>query len=216
MRLRDTVFRKLIIDSFTKLYYHARPRIWNNTFWFGIRVGKCPSDMWTYQEILFDVKPDVIIECGTGTGGSALFLAHHCDLIGKGRIISIDIADQADKRQHERIARIQGSSVADETLREIRRSLKDTDRVLVILDSDHTKQHVLHELNCYCGLVSVGSYIVVEDTIIGGHPVKPRRWPGPMEAIDEFLKTHSEFVIDKSREKFLLTFNRNGYLKRVR
>jgi len=91
MKLKDILFRKLLVNSFTKLYYHSRPRIWNNTFWFGVPIGKCPSDLWTYQEIMFETKPDIIIECGTGTGGSALFLAQHCDLRHNGRVITIDI-----------------------------------------------------------------------------------------------------------------------------
>jgi len=216
MKIMDRLLRRFVIRSFTRLYYHSRPRIWNNTFWAGIGVDKCPLDLWTYQEMLFEVRPDVVVECGTGMGGSALFLAHQCDLIGKGRVITVDVADLPNRPHHARITYLHGSSVEDTTLQQIRVSIKSTDTVLVVLDSDHSKQHVLDELKCYCGFVSVGSYIVVEDGITGGHPVKPRQWPGPMEAVLEFLKTHSNFVIDKSREKFLLTFNPNGYLKRVR
>ena len=216
MRIMDRLLRRSIIRSFTRLYYHSRPRIWNNTFWSGIRVEKCPLDLWTYHEILFELRPDVIVECGTGAGGSSLFLAHQCDLIGTGRVITVDVTDLPDRPQHERITCLQGSSVSDEILQQIRGSLKDTDKVMVILDSDHSKQHVLNELKCYCDLVPVGSYIIVEDSIIGGHPVKPRHKPGPMEAVFEFLETNSDFVIDKDREKFLLTFNPNGYLKRVK
>ncbi len=216
MNVVDRLLRGYIIRGFTRLYYHSRPRIWGNTFWFGVRVGKCPFDLWTYHEMLFEIRPDVIIECGTGRGGSALFLAHQCDLIGNGRIITVDVVDLPDRPQHERITYLRGSSVDDETLRQVRHLLKDTDKVLVILDSDHSKQHVLNELKCYCDLVPVGSYIVVEDSIIGGHPVKPKRKPGPMEAVFEFLETTSDFIVDKGREKFLLTFNPNGYLKRVK
>jgi len=216
MKIIDRLLRPFIIRSFTRLYYHSRPRIWNNTFWFGVGVDKCPLDLWTYQEMLFEVRPDVVIECGTGAGGSALFLAHQCDLIGKGRVITVDVADLPNRPQHPRITYLQGSSVDNRTLQQIRSSIKSTDAVLVVLDSDHSKQHVLNELERYCGLVSVGSYIVVEDGITGGHPVKPGQWPGPMEAVLEFLKTNSNFVIDTSREKFLLTFNPNGYLKRIR
>lgn len=215
MKLKDILFRKFIVNSFTKLYYHSRPRIWNNTFWFGVPIGKCPPDLWIYQEIMFETKPDVIIECGTGTGGSALYLAQHCDLMGNGRIITIDIAEQPNRPDHERIMYITGSSIAPQTLQRIKELISSTDKVLVILDSDHSKNHVLQELNSYSELVTLGSYIIVEDTIIGGHPVKPHRKPGPMEAVKEFIKTNENFIIDKSREKFYLTFNRNGYLKKV-
>ena len=215
MKLKDILFRKFVVNSFTKLYYHSRPRIWNNTFWFGVPIGKCPPDLWTYQEIMFETRPDVIIECGTGTGGSALYLAQHCDLMGNGRIITIDIAEQPNRPDHERITYITGSSIAPQTLQRIKELISSTDKVLVILDSDHSKNHVLQELNSYSELVALGSYIIVEDTIIGGHPVKPHRKPGPMEAVKEFIKTNENFIIDKSREKFYLTFNRNGYLKKV-
>lgn len=215
MKLKDILFRKFIVNSFTKLYYHSRPRIWNNTFWFGVPIGKCPTDLWIYQEIMFETRPDVIIECGTGTGGSALYLAQHCDLMGNGRIITIDIAEQPNRPDHERITYITGSSIAPQTLQRIKELISSTDKVLVILDSDHSKNHVLQELNSYSELVTLGSYIIVEDTIIGGHPVKPHRKPGPMEAVKEFIKTNENFIIDKSREKFYLTFNRNGYLKKV-
>lgn len=215
MKLKDILFRKFVVNSFTKLYYHSRPRIWNNTFWFGVPIGKCPPDLWIYQEIMFETRPDVIIECGTGIGGSALYLAQHCDLMGNGRIITIDIAEQPNRPDHERITYITGSSIAPQTLQRIKELIISTDKVLVILDSDHSKNHVLQELNSYSELVTLGSYIIVEDTIIGGHPVKPHRKPGPMEAVKEFIKTNENFIIDKSREKFYLTFNRNGYLKKV-
>ncbi len=216
MKLIDMLWRRFVVDSFIKLYYHSKPRIWNNTFWSGVPIGKCPSDLWVYQEIIFETKPDVIIECGTGSGGSALFLAQHCDLVHSGRVITIDIIEQPNRPTHERITYITGSSTADDTLRRIRELIGSSDKVLVILDSDHSKNHVLQELNHYKGLVTVGSYIIVEDTIIGGHPVKRHRRPGPMEAIMEFLQTNQDFMIDKSREKFYLTFNRNGYLKKLR
>ena len=216
MKLKEMLVRKLVVDRFTKLYYHSKPRIWNNTFWFGVPIGKCPPDLWTYQEIIFETKPDIIIECGTGTGGSALFLAQHCDLMHHGKIVTIDIKDHPNRPVHERITYITGSSTAEQTLRQIKEMIQSTDKVLVILDSDHSKDHVLQELNRYCDLVTAGSYIIVEDTIIGGHPVKPHRKPGPMEAVMEFIKTNKNFIIDKSREKFYLTFNRNGYLKKVK
>lgn len=208
--------RRLVVNSFIKLYYHSKPKIWNNTFWFGVPTGKCPPDLWTYQEIIFKTKPDVIIECGTGSGGSALFLAHQCDLMRRGRVVSIDIKDHPNRPVHERITYIADSSISEQTFTQIKEKIKSTDQVLVILDSDHSKDHVLQELNHYSDLVTKGSYLIVEDTIIGGHPVKRHRKPGPMEAVKEFLQSNHDFIIDKSREKFYLTFNRNGYLKKVK
>ena len=207
-------FRQIITTQFHKAYYNSRPKIWNNTYWLGVSVGKCPFDLWIYQEIINDIRPDVIIESGTGLGGSTLFFASCCDLVDNGRIISIDIDDQSSKPRHERITYLRGSSVSEEIINRVQQSLSDKDKVLVDLDSDHSKQHVLKELNTYCRYVTVGSYIIVEDTIVGGHPVKAGHYPGPMEAVKEFIRTNPSFTIDKSKEKFLLTFNPNGYLKK--
>lgn len=205
--------QRIISKQFHKCFYNSRPKIWNNTFWLGIPVGKCPFDMWVYQEIISDLRPNVIIESGTGIGGSTLFLASCCDLVNKGQVISIDIDDQSNKPTHKRITYLRGSSISREIINEIRKLISDLDKVLVILDSKHTKQHVLQELKIYSKFVTPGSYIIVEDTNVGGHPVKPNHYPGPMEAVNEFIKNNHNFIIDKSKEKFLLTFNPNGYLK---
>jgi len=208
-------FRQIITTQFHKAYYNSRPKIWNNTYWLGVQVGKCPFDMWIYQEIINDTRPDVIIESGTGRGGSTLFFASCCDLVNNGRVVSIDISDQSSKPKHERITYLRGSSVSAEIINSVKQSLSDTDEVLVVLDSDHSKEHVLKELNTYGRYVTAGSYIIVEDTNAGGHPVKKGHYPGPMEAVREFVRTNPSFTIDKSKEKFLLTFNPNGYLKKL-
>jgi len=98
----------------------------------------------------------------------------------------------------------------------VRRAVAEDDRVLVLLDSDHSKDHVLAELRAYSGFVTAGSYLIVEDTNIGGHPVSTDAGPGPMEAVDEFLAENRTFAIDESKEKFFLTFNPRGYLRRTR
>lgn len=207
-------FSRLITVQFHKLYYHSRPKIWNNTYWLGTSIGKCPFDLWNYQEIIYELRPDIIIEAGTGWGGSTLFFASCCDLIGNGRIISIDISDPTSKPQHDRITYLQGSSTSTEIVNKVKSCINDKDKVLVNLDSDHTMKHVLEELNIYSEFVTPGSYIIVEDTCVGGHPVKKGHFPGPMEAVMEFVKHNSGFTIDKTREKFMLTFNPNGYLKK--
>jgi len=206
--------RRVTTVQFHKCYYHSRPKIWNNTYWLGVPVGKCVFDLWVYQEIITELRPDLIVETGTGHGGSTLFLASCCDLVGNGKVVTVDISDPSGKPEHERITYLQGSSVAPEIVSTIRSMAEDKDRVLVNLDSDHSRDHVLKELEIYSELVSPESYIIVEDSNVGGHPVKPNHYPGPMEAVEEFLKTNHSFTIDKSREKFLLTFNPKGYLKR--
>ncbi len=172
--------------------------------------------MWNYQEIIFEVQPDVIIETGAGSGGGTLFFASLCELMNKGRVISIELGDISEKPRHKRITYLSGSSTSAEVMQQLRKLINHNDKVLVNLDSEHTKKHVLQELSLYSQLVAPGSYIIVEDTNIAGHPVKPEHYPGPMEAVQEFLKDNPNFIIDKSREKFYLTFNPNGYLKRVK
>lgn len=208
--------QKSIISNFHKLYYNSNERTWNNTFWLGVLCEKCPLDLWIYQETIFDLRPDVIIECGTGAGGTCLFLASLCELINNGRVISIDIEDRPNRPRHERITYLSGSSVSKEIVQDVKRFTNNSDKVIVILDSDHTKDHVLQELKIYSKLVTPGSYIIVEDSNIGGHPIKPRFGPGPMEAIKEFLEENENFIIDQTKEKFYLTFNPNGYLKKIK
>lgn len=176
---------------------------------------KLPTDLWIYQEILYDIRPDLIIETGTMYGGSALFLATICDTIKKGSIVSIDINRKDSFPNHERIKYITGSSTDEKIVNQVKNMIKTNDKVMVILDSDHTKNHVLNEMEMYSGLVSKDSYLIVEDTAINGHPVEPNFGDGPMEAVNEFLKTHDEFKIDNDKEKFLLTMNPNGYLKKI-
>jgi cephalosporin hydroxylase len=206
--------------EFHQMYYDSWvfEGTWKNTYWLGVPTYKCPLDLWVYQEILHKQRPDVIIETGTANGGSGLYLATMCDVIGHGQVVTIDIEHRADLPQHERLRYLLGSSTAPEILDEVRSILADADaeRVLVILDSDHRRAHVLDELRAYSGFVNDGSYLVVEDTHVNGHPIEPAHGPGPMEALDEFLRETDEFVIDESCEKFYMTFNPRGYLRRVK
>lgn len=202
-----------VVDQFHQLYYNSN--VWMGTFWLGVPVQKCPLDLWIYQEILHELRPDVIIECGTADGGSAYYLASICDLLNNGRIISVDIAPNPARPQHHRITYLTGSSVSEPVYQTVRNSIQPGEKVMVILDSDHHYGHVLNELRIYALLVSPGSYMIVEDTNINGHPVFPGYGPGPMEAVQQFLAENNGFVMDKSREKFLLTFFPNGFLKKI-
>ena len=206
-----------IIDQFHRLYYDAGKlrETWVDTFWLGVPILKCPLDLWIYQEIIFEKRPDVIIESGTASGGSALFLASMCDLVNNGKVITIDIEDREDRPQHERIVYLLGSSISKEIVSQVKGLISDKDEVMVILDSDHHKEHVLNEIRIYHKLITKGNYLIVEDTNINNHPVYPEFGPGPMEAVEEFLKENREFVADKNREKFYLTFNPKGYLIKI-
>ncbi len=163
----------------------------------------------------FNIKPDIIIECGTASGGSTLFLASLCDLIHNGEIITIDIENKPDRPQHDRITYLSGSSVSDEITKQLNELVRNAEKVIVILDSEHSKEHVLQELKIYSKLVTTGSYIIVEDSNIGGHPVKKSFGPAPLDAIEDFLKDDNNFVIDNNKEKYYMTFNPSGYLKKI-
>jgi cephalosporin hydroxylase len=209
----NRVMHKSIVNKFHKLYYDSK--VWENTHWLGIECLKCPLDLWVYQEIINDLKPDIIIECGTHKGGGALFLASICDLVGKGSIITIDILKR-ETPKHERIKYIIGSSTDTQTVNEIKNLINNKRKVMVILDSDHSRGHVLKELKIYSEFVSVGSYLIVEDSNVNGHPVLPNFGPGPMEAVNEFLRENINFVRDKSKENFFLSFNPRGFLRRIK
>jgi cephalosporin hydroxylase len=207
-----------IIEHFHRLYYESCDLggTWVKTRWLGVKLAKCPLDLWVYQEIIYALKPDVIVESGTGGGGSSLFLASMCDLIDHGRIVTIDIDEDRKRPQHHRITQLFGSSTSENVIKQVREIVGQGNTVMVILDSDHSKDHVLNELRLYSPLVSLESFLIVEDSNINGHPVGPNAGPGPMEAIEAFLQENTQFSIDKDKEKFLMTFNPNGYLKRIK
>ncbi len=220
---------KDIVSGFHKLYYDLGNlnRTWASTNWLGAQVGKCPLDLWAYQELLYRLKPDLLIETGTYFGGSAYFFATLFDLIGHGRVISIDIDSAATTLSrelarpekvrpiHPRIEYWTGSSTSPEILQRLEPIVERSPVVLVSLDSDHRKSHVLQELRLYHHFVTPGSYLVVEDTDINGHPVYPEFGPGPWEAVEEFLKENHDFVVDQEIEnKQLLSLHPRGFLKK--
>ncbi|MDY6803194.1 MAG: CmcI family methyltransferase [Cyanobacteriota bacterium] len=210
-----------IIQKYNKLYFDSFlfGKTWSETFWMGHPIFKCPLDLWIYQEIMFKLKPDVVIESGTYHGGSALYLASICDLIGNGKVITIDLTDSyggQKKTKHERITYLLGSSTSNEIIDEVRKLIPTNSTVLVILDSDHHKDHVLDELRLYHKFVTPGSYLIVEDSHYNGNPVKQNFGPGPREAIEDFLKENSEFKVDREQEKFYMTFNPGGYLLKAK
>src|ERR1700682_3493718 len=161
--------------EFHKLLYetaYAKGDTWNPR-WLGVAALKCPFDLWMYQEILHEVRPDIVVETGTARGGSALFLASILDLIGSGALVSIDIVRRPEWPTHPRITYLTGSSTSAPIMDQVRASVAGASRVMVILDSDHRKDHVLEELRLYSALVTKGSYLIVEDTNINGRPVFP-------------------------------------------
>lgn len=204
-----------ITDRFHKMYYYRRQRTWRNTTWLGTDVLKCPLDLWVYQEILHELRPDWIVETGTFDGGSASYLASLCDLLGSGQVLTIDPREHPGRPAHPRITYVRGLSTDPEVVAGVAERVVGARCVLVLLDSDHSRDNVLAELRAYHRFVTPGSYCVVEDGNVGGHPVAREFGPGPTEAIRAFLAESPAFEVDHSREKFYLTFNPGGYLRRV-
>lgn len=173
--------------------------------WLGRPVIQLPEDMLRIQEVIYEVKPDVIVETGIAHGGSLIFYASLCTAIGKGRIIGIDIEIRPSNREaiqghrlSPMISLVEGSSVDTDVLRTVRSQIGSSETVLVLLDSNHLKDHVLAELEEYSTLVSPGSYIVACDGIMQQVAGAPRTdsdwsWNNPLSAIDDFLKRHREF-----------------------
>lgn len=211
--------RKIIRD-FSRLFHNLSfvGGTWNEANWLGVKLFKNPMDLFVYQEIIFEVKPDVIVETGTAYGGSALYLASILDLLNNGIVITVEVNSDVQKNyiKHKRIKYILGSSTDSEVVKQIKKNVRRGSKVLVILDSDHHRSHVFEELKIYSKLVTVGSYLIVEDTNLNGHPVRDNYGLGPYEAVRDFLKEHKEFRIDTSREKFLVTNNPSGYLKKIK
>ncbi|MBA7669906.1 hypothetical protein ES703_78044 [subsurface metagenome] len=207
---------------FTKKYISTDVHF-GHTKWLGIHVIQNPCDMWAIQEIITEVKPDFIIETGTLYGGSALFFASVLkDVNQNGKVITVDIDDKTKiqgaskfKLFQDYIEFIHGDSVSREVIDKIVSRIGDSLKVIVTLDSDHSKEHVLKEMMLYSKFVSLNSYLIVQDTHLDGWGVR-KNFEGPMGALKEFLKTNKNFIPDHSREKFLFTWFPEGYLRRIR
>lgn len=210
------------------------PKYSYNFSWLGRPIIQYPQDMIAMQEIIWEVKPDLIIETGIAHGGSLIFSAAILELVAvctgsEGEVIGIDIDIRPHNRKaieehpmYKRISMIQGSSIAPKIVAQIVEKTKGKKRILVCLDSNHTHGHVLAELEAYAPLTTIGSYCVVFDTVVEDMPKElagNRPWgPGdnPKTAVYEYLKTHPEFEIDKAIEnKLLITVAPDGYLKKI-
>lgn len=207
-----------VIEAFHNVW---RRRCINDQLDFlGVKACKSPMDLWVYQELIHEIRPELIIECGTYQGGSTLFLACMLELNDIiGMVLSIDTSPKDNLPEHPYISYVTGSSL-DYGYEIAERFQTSRSPCLVILDSNHTKSHVLKEMELYSRLVSVGSYLIVEDSDLNGHPTGNMPYwglgeAGPHEALEEFLETHDNFVVDKSREKFLVSVCTDGFLQRI-
>lgn len=203
-----------------------------NFTWLGRPIIQYPQDMIAMQEIIWAVNPDLVIETGIAHGGSLVFTASILELLGNdGHVLGIDIDIREHNRKEieshrmaKRISMIQGSSIEDHTIRQVHEFARGKKNIMVILDSNHTHEHVIRELEAYASLVTKGSYLIVFDTGVEDFPADfdwgTRPWGkgnNPKTAVWEFLKTHDEFVIDATvHNKLLVTVAPDGYLKRIK
>lgn len=217
--------RRWMEESLSRQYVY-------NFSWLGRPIIQTPQDIVALQEIIWAVKPDLIVETGIAHGGSLIFSASMLEICGipEGRVVGIDIDIREHNRKEieahpmfRRITLIQGSSIDEDIAAQVREIARDHSRVMVILDSNHTHEHVARELELYSPLVSVGSYLVVFDTFVEDMPpgfFADRPWDvgnNPKTAVREFLERHRDFELDRSIEdKIVVTAAPNGFLRRVK
>lgn len=201
-----------------------------NFTWMGVPIIQFPQDIVAMQEIIWRVKPDLIIETGIARGGSLIFYASMLELIGNGHVLGIDIDIRPHNREvieahpmFKRITMFQGSSVSDDMASRVRGFAKEYKKILVVLDSNHTHEHVLRELKFYAPLTSVGSYCVVFDTVVedipeGSFPDRPwDKGDNPKTAVWAYLEEDERFEIDSDiHNKIMVTVAPDGYLRRMR
>lgn len=203
--------------------------------WLGRPIIQLPEDLIRVQEIIFSIKPDVIIETGIAHGGSLVFYASVLQAIGNGRVIGVDIEIRPHNRKaieahelFEYVTLIEGSSIDKKIVKKVKAMIKPDEKVFVMLDSNHTKEHVLAELNAYCDLISVGSYIVAADGIMENLVDAPRSnpdwsWNNPKAAAEEFVKANNNFIIEEPEMLFnesiiteRVTYWPRAFIKRIR
>jgi cephalosporin hydroxylase len=208
-----------VAAEYNKWYFGTL--VWHKTTWMGVICWKSVSDMWNYQEILFELKPSLIIEFGTAHGGSALFFANIMRQIGQPfKVLSVDISHKLlgpAARRDPDISFVKSSSTVPAIAEQIRRLKTEfPGKIFAILDSDHSMDHVLAEMKLVRPLLSAGDYLVVEDSTVNGHPVLPGWGPGPYEAIEAYEQEFpNDYTHDRGREnKFGFTFAPNGFLIR--
>jgi len=207
-----------------------RSRYSYNFTWLGRPIIQYPQDIVAIQEIIYQVQPDLIIETGIAHGGSLILHASICELIGKGEVLGVDIDirehnknEILNHRMSKRISMIQGSSIDPEIVQQVAAKAKGKEKVLVILDSNHTHDHVLEEMKAYASLVTKDSYLLVFDTVVedlADDIYDNRPWSvgnNPKTAVFEFMKTNNDFIIDHAVDnKLLLSVAPDGFLKRIK
>jgi cephalosporin hydroxylase len=218
------------LDAFVAADAHRYTYLWS---WMGVPIIQVPADIVATQEVIWAAKPDVIIETGVARGGSLIFSAAMLTLLGRGKVVGVDIDIRAHNRDTieshpmaAKITLIEGSSIAAETLAAVRAAIPSGAAVMVCLDSDHSREHVLAELRAYGELVTPGQYLIVSDTLLGRMTpeqtptARSQVWlPGnePLAAVDAYLAETDRFEADPVvNGKLIFSSSPGGYLKRVR
>jgi cephalosporin hydroxylase len=199
--------------SFTEAVWRNLP--WRHTTWLGEPIHTAPTDLLAYQEILSRVRPDWVLEIGAGDEGRARFLASICELIGHGQVLSLRSPEESDPVPHPKL-RVLAESPSDPGVSRRVHDLVGSGNAVVVLGACADRATTASQFEDYADLVGVGSYGVVTDSVVIGRPVWPSFGPGPFEAVKQILTYHGEFVADPDMEKYALSFNPGGFLRRVR
>jgi cephalosporin hydroxylase len=215
----------VVADLFTRSGWQRK--LSYEVTWLGIPIIQLPEDILMVQELIWKLRPDVIVESGVAHGGALVLYASIMELLGRGRVIGVDIEIRKYNRlaieshpMARRISLIEGSSTDPGTVETIRALVAPGQRTMVMLDSNHSRAHVREELELYGPMVTPGSYLVVFDEVmpmVADAPNGQAAWSqdNPLEAVKEFLTTHPEFEIDRSYERLVTTYCRGGFLRRL-
>lgn len=223
------LYSKEGLDMLSNLWIKvaAEHRLMYEATWLGRPIIQYPTDIVVMQELLWRVRPDLVIETGVAHGGSLVLSASILELMGNGKVIGVDIEIRPHNREaiethplKHRIDLIEGSSIADDTLAKVRHASSGAEKVVVFLDSNHTEAHVLRELELYSSLVRPGGYLVAHDGAQGWVWDIPRAKPEwkddhPLNAIKKFLAAHAEFQVDPHWNRFGITCSPDGFLRRL-
>lgn len=192
-----------------------RSLAWEQTTWLGHKVPRPPTDLVAYQEIIHKVRPDWVIEVGAGRGGRSLFLASICDLVGHGQVLSIATNDNDHRPEHPRITYLKGKTWGPEIEAAVEEVVGSEPNAFVILGTRGPARRMMQEFRSFSKFVPVGSYVVLEDTIVNGNPVWAGFGPGPAEAVKGIVESRGDWAADLNMDKYKLTFNPSGFIKRV-
>lgn len=224
------------VDAYTEEGFEILSNLWTRSgwqrklsyevTWLGLPIIQLPEDILMMQELVWKVRPDVVVETGVAHGGALVLYASILELLGKGRVIGVDIEIRKYNRlaiqshpMSNRITLIEGSSTDDAVVNQVRSLVGSNDSVMVTLDSNHTRDHVRAELEMYSPLVTPGSYLVVFDEVmplVADAPNASPTWAedNPLAAVSDFLKTHPEFEVDREYERLGASYCPGGFLRR--